>query len=73
MKYRRRHHEIPADQGERASVVGLHACCLAGAAPPVDYPQLSARLGRVGVASVGLIIGSFLVVEIAQNRRRISA
>ena len=26
MKYRRRHHEIPADQGERGGVAEFHGC-----------------------------------------------
>jgi len=41
MKYRRRYHEIPADQGERSGVAGLHTCDLAvrggkenGTSPP---------------------------------------
>jgi hypothetical protein len=29
MKYRRRHHEIPAHKGERSGVVVLHVCSLA--------------------------------------------
>jgi hypothetical protein len=39
-----------------------------GAAPAVDDSQLSAQFARVGVASVCLVIGSLLVVEIAQDR-----
>jgi hypothetical protein len=29
MKYRRRHHEIPADQGERGGVAQFHVCRIA--------------------------------------------
>jgi excisionase family DNA binding protein len=36
--------------------------------PSVDHIQLSAQLVRVGVASVGLVVGPLLVVEIAQDR-----
>jgi hypothetical protein len=37
-------------------------------APPVDHSQLSTQLARVGVVSFGLMIGSPLVAEIAQDR-----
>jgi len=53
-----------------ARVPGLHVCSLAGAAPPVDHLQLSVQLPRVDVASLCLVIGPPLVVEIAQNRSR---
>jgi hypothetical protein len=38
---------------------------LSRAAPAVDHAQLSAQFSRVAVASVGLVIESPLVVEIA--------
>jgi hypothetical protein len=37
-------------------------------APPVDHSQLSTQLARVGVASIYLVVGPLLVVEIAQDR-----
>jgi len=40
---------------------------LFGTAPAVDHFQLNAQLARVDV-NVGLVIGAFLVVEIAQDR-----
>ena len=36
--------------------------------PSVDHSQLSAQLARVDVASVGLMVGALLVVEIAQDQ-----
>jgi hypothetical protein len=36
--------------------------------PAVDHFQLSAQFARVGVASLCLVIGSLLIVEIAQDR-----
>jgi hypothetical protein len=35
--------------------------------PAVDHIQLGTQLVRVGVASIGLMIGPLLVIEIAQD------
>jgi hypothetical protein len=61
------HHEIPAHKRAQR-VAGFHVSSLAGAAPAVDHPQLSAQLARVGIAGVGLMIGPLLVIAVAQDR-----
>jgi len=50
MKYRRRYHEIPADQGERSGVAGLHTCDLAvrGGKENGDQPSDSVSTGTSG-------------------------
>jgi hypothetical protein len=52
------------------SVVRCETCVSRGLtlAYLVDHPQLSTQFPRVGVSSIYLVIGSLLVIEIAQDR-----
>jgi hypothetical protein len=47
MKYRRRHHEIPADQGEDGGVAWLHVCSLA---------RLGSLRRKLSGAQIGLFV-----------------